>query len=1171
MATKSIREKYKQHDLRTHIYELPDTYAGSQESTSVEMYIFDDNEKKLVKRIITYIPVIYKCFDEIIVNALDQITRVSMENKPGSKPVKTIKVNVDKQSGYIEVMNDGDGIEIEKHPDQKMYVPEMIFGNLLTSANYDKSEEKVIGGKNGVGAKLANIFSKEFIVETLDHRKKKRYIQRFHNNMLERDAPEIEAAPKAAPFTKIRFLPDYARFGLSGLTDDMYELFRKRTMDACACTDANVSIFFNEEKIPYKSFETYVDLYLGCKDDHPRVYEKVNDRWEVVATYSPSSQFEHVSFVNGINTFRGGKHVDYITNQVTKKLAQMISTKKKKEVKPQHIRDNMFLFVKSTIVNPSFDSQTKEFMTTETKNFGSKCELSDKFFDKLYKTGITEKAVSLTDFHDTKKLSKTDGKKTSRVIIPNLDDAAKAGTKDSHDCTLILTEGLSARTMAISGLSVVGREKYGVFPLRGKILNVRDVKADRIYNNQEISHLKKILGLEQGKEYKDLSSLRYGRIMALTDSDDDGFHIKGLLFNVFQSLWPSLFKQQGFLTSMLTPIVKATNKQLKQTLSFYSSADFERWRENTDQRGWSCKYYKGLGTSKEDEAKEYFKEMKQVIYKYDGQTSDASIDLAFNSKRADDRKKWLMEYDRNAILDYAETEVPYSDFIHKELKHFSNRDLERSIPNICDGLKESTRKILYTCFKRGLTKNEIRVAQLAGSVSELTAYHHGEASLQKAIIGMAQIFVAANNINLLQPNGQFGTRLQGGQDAASPRYIHTLLSPLAMSVFREEDQCILKYRDDDGLQIEPEYYIPIIPMVLVNGAIGIGTGFSTSIPCYNPSDLIECCFLAVKALDEAVGDIRSEPATAFKDDLSRAYDTLMSFDMPSIHPWYLGFRGTIVLDKEHTYASRGVYTWLTDTMVEITELPINIWTDDFKDMLDNYLLSNHEYLKDYENHSTAKNVKFILKFTAAAKKHYDKTGSFEKDFKLSSTKQLSMRNQHLYDSQGKIQKYHDISEIVREWACVRIKAYFDRKQYLLEQMRKEFVIVSAKVKFIREIIAGDVVVMNRPQSDVENQLRTREYPPHPDDEANPYQYLVRMPIYQLTKEKKEALEKEAEDLKAKMEGLQATPIQHIWKKELEELKAEWEGFHRTVLEDYEADLNGESVGTGGKKKRVMKK
>uniref|UniRef100_A0A6C0CT18 DNA topoisomerase (ATP-hydrolyzing) n=1 Tax=viral metagenome TaxID=1070528 RepID=A0A6C0CT18_9ZZZZ len=1163
---KDIQEKYKKHELRDHIYQLPDTYIGSVERTILKTWLYDPINKRMIEKEIEYVPGLYKIYDEILVNAIDQSSRLKAEVKAGKKdvkPLKQIHIDIDRKTGIIEVINDGDGIDIEKHASyNNVWIPELIFGELLTSTNYDPEQEKLWGGKNGYGAKLANIFSDEFIIETVDHRRSLIYKQRFYENMKKRETAKVKTSTKS-PYTKIRFLPDYARFGLDGLTDDLYDLFRKRAYDACATTDSTVSVYFNDEKLEAKDFEKYADLYIGNKDERPRAYESCSDRWEVIATYSESGQFEQISFVNGINTLRGGKHVEYLTNQITKKLSEMASSKKKKEVKPQHIKDNLTIIVKAYIVNPAFDSQTKETLTTQASKFGSKCDLSDKFFDKLYKTGIVEKAVSLTEFHEKKKVAKTDGKKTARVLIPKLDDANRAGTKDSINCTLILTEGDSAKTMAIAGLSVIGRDYYGVFPLRGKILNVKDANLKKIAENEEITNLKKIIGLEQGKDYKDLSSLRYGRIMIMTDQDHDGSHIKGLLFNVFQSIWPSLYKTERFLTSMLTPIIKVTHTN-GEKISFYSITDFENWRKATEKtaiglRPWTIKYYKGLGTSTANEAKDYFRDMKVTEYVYTGKTSDENLDLAFNKKRADDRKSWLMKYNRETILDYSQMKIPYEEFVNKDLIHFSNRDLERSIPSLCDGLKESTRKIMYGCFKRRLFNKEIKVAQLSGYISEVSAYHHGETSLQQAIIGMAQNFVGTNNIHLMQPIGQFGTRIQGGSDSASARYIHTLLTEMARKIFRQEDNPILNRMEDDGKPIEPEYYIPILPLVLVNGGIGIGTGFSTNIPQHNPSDVIDQCMKIIEALN------KQEPIQT-KEDIESMYKVIDKTRLGSIQPWYLGFKGTITPGKEGTYQSRGVWKWLDDQILEITELPIGTWTEDYKEYLIAMIANNSPILKDFENHYTDKNVRFILKFYPGVRPGVEL--NLETEFKLVSSKNLSMNNIHLYSEAGSVQKYKDTQEIIKEWSKVRLLKYYERKKYQLKELDNKYKLVSSKVRFIQEIIDKQLHIMNRMEKEVEAELTERGYPKlveriQADDEdetpeqvakqvAN-YDYLINMPIRQLTFEKKQELEKEAQRLDMMIKELKTKTIQQIWKEELEDLESIWETYRKEMEYQYEND------------------
>ena len=1183
-AAKKVEDKYKKYELLEHILALPDTYIGSIEPQKITSYIYDEETKKMVVDELTYIPGLLKIFDEVIVNAIDHCMRLRADEEKGKediKHVKNIKVTIDKATGRITIMNDGNGVDIKKHSSYgDLWIPELIFGELLTSTNYDKGEEKIWGGKNGYGSKLTNIFSKEFSIETIDHYTKKIYTQTFSNNMTARTTAEVKASSKV-PYTQISFIPDYERFGMKNMSDDIYKLFNRRVIDACATTPKEVSVYFNGEKLMIKDFEKYCELFLD-KKEQPFVYEAVGERWEVVASISSSGSFEFLSFVNGINTIKGGKHIEYITNMITKNLVDMTLSKKKKAVKAQHIKDNLFVFVKALIVNPSFDSQSKETLTTPVAKFGSKCELSEKFYDKLFKIGIVDKALSITEFYDKKKLVKTDGKKISRIIVPKLDDANLAGTKDSAACTLILTEGDSAKTMAVAGLSIIGRDKYGVFPLRGKILNVKDATLQKITDNTEITAIKKILGLEQNKKYTDLSQLRYGSIMIMTDQDHDGSHIKGLIFNIFQSMWHELYEISGFLTSMLTPIIKATNSRGNEIIEFYNMSDYERWGETDVAKNgsWKIKYYKGLGTSNDQEAKEYFKNMKKITYKYD-KDADEVIDLAFNKKRADDRKEWLANYDKDNVLDYTNLEVDFKTFVDKDLIHFSNRDLQRSINHICDGLKESTRKILFACFKRKLYTNEVKVAQLSGYVSEVSAYHHGENSLQQAIVGMAQIYVGTNNINLLSPNGQFGSRCQGGQDASSARYIFTLLTKLTKLIFKEEDNNTLTYQDDDGQQIEPEFYIPVIPMILVNGGIGIGTGYSTNIPQFNPSEIIAACKFICTAIKLAGLDGDTE------DGMDNIYETIDILDIDDLVPYYLGFNGTIKKSENNSYISKGIYKWIDGETLEITELPIGTWTEDYKEFLENMITNGLNNLKYIENHYTSKNVKFILHFNANVRETFE--DKFEQLFKMSSSKNLSINNIHLFNKNGAIQKYDNTTEIIKEWSKTRILKYIERKAYQIKILEKDFLLLSAKIRFIIDVISGNIQIMNKKLTDIAKRLIELKYPRiNTDTGANivvagnidndasddasdgrdssdatdgnkdikDFNYLLKMPISQLTYDRKIILEKEVDALNTNLKNLRDSRIEDLWMSDLVELENAWEEHRDIVLKEYDNDRKG---------------
>lgn len=1123
MDLQDIKDKYKKLDHAEHVLSRPGMYIGSIEEDVYNTWIFDEKENSMVKKEIKVVPGLYKIYDEILVNAIDHSIRLKTqkEKDPSVILVKNIRIEINRDEGIIKITNDGDGIAVQRHPDHGIYIPELIFGNMLTSTNYNDTDDRIIGGQNGIGAKACNIFSKQFILETVDHRSKTLYKQEFLHNMTIKNEPMIKSCGKK-PYTSITFLPDYAQFNLTGLSEDMYSLFVKRAYDVCALTDVNVNVFFNNKKLEYKNFEKYVDLYLGVKADRFRVYEKVNERLEVIVTNSTNMGFDQVSFVNGIWTMRGGKHTEYIANTISQLLCECVAKKRKQtDMKPQHIKNFMMIFVRATIPNPTFDSQSKDLLTTPVTKFGFKIEFTSKLIEKLYKSEIINNALALSEVNAQKTLKKTDGKKSTRIKgLVKLDDANFAGSAKSKDCTLILTEGDSAKSMAVCGLSEVGRDFYGVFPLRGKLLNVKDVTIKKLLENEEIQNIKKIMGLESGKEYSSVDELRYGKILIMSDQDHDGAHIRGLIINLFQTLWPSLFKYPNFITSLLTPILKVTHRSTKQQISFYNQIDFMQWYQaTTNPSCWDVKYYKGLGTSTEKEAKEYFKQMNKVSYEYTD-TCDNKLELAFNKRKASDRKTWLENYNSSSSLQYqsGSITITYNDFIDKELIHFSVYDVKRSIPSVVDGLKPSQRKILYSCFKRNLIK-EIKVSQLAGYVSENAAYHHGEASLHGAIICMAQDFVGSNNINLLRPNGQFGSRVMGGKDASQPRYIYTELQPIVFDIFRKDDNDTLTYLQDDGEQVEPEYYVPVIPMALVNSCLGIGTGFSTFIPSYNPKDIIH----ALNRLIISKGDTTS---------------------LPALTPWYRGFKGRIeLIDGKTTYASYGCYTFPFPNVAEITELPIGIWTEDYKTFLEDYIEKNPKVLKDYKSYYTTQHVRFHLHFHVG---ELDKVkDNFEKEFKLVN-KNLTTSNMHLFDPKGCIKKYDSVAEILVEYYYIRLRFYELRKNIKIKHLENHMDKVASRVRFISKVCSGEISVMNSKKIELEKQLEALDF--LKQDES--YNYLLNIPVFHLTLEKQEQLCQELDMLERELDTYKSTSIEELWLNELEILETKYDD----MIAEYEQKM-----------------
>ena len=841
MSETKLAKQYQKKSDREHVLDNPDTYTGSMEATEYSTYVYDDATDSIVAKELTMIPGLYKLFDEGAVNCRDHQVRQQQAFEkcvPNTFQVKHIDFDI-AEDGTITMYNDGNGIDVAEHPEHKLWIPEMIFGHLRTSTNYDKTQKKIVGGKNGFGFKLVLIWSTWGRVETVDHVRGLKYIQEFENNLTVRHPPKITKC-RSKPYTSVSFRPDFKRLGIDGFSPDMLALFKRRIYDIAAVTDKKVTVKFNGTALPVKHFQQYVDMYIGSKSDTKRIYESSNDRWEYAVCMAPKEEFTQVSFVNGIFTSKGGKHVDYLLNTIVRKLSAYIKSKKKIDVKSSTIKEQIMLFVRCDIENPTFDSQTKDYMTTPYSKFGSSCDVSDKFIEKVAKMGVMDAACALTEVKENKAAKKTDGSKTKTVRgIPKLVDANMAGTKDSKDCTLLLVEGDSAKAGVVSGLSQEDRNWFGVYPLRGKLFNVRDQSTNRIAANKEITDIKQILALETGKKYTAASAgekLRYGKVLFLTDQDLDGTHIKGLCINMFESEWASLIQVPDLFGFMNTPILKA--RKGSQEVMFYNDGEYEAWKEENDLRGWKIKYYKGLGTSTAKEFREYFENKKVVMFNCSGAECRDRIDMVFNKKRAGDRKTWLENYDRDDFMDTSLEEVTYGDFIDKEMIHFSKYDCDRSIPNLMDGLKTSQRKILFAAFKRKLV-HEIKVAQFSGYVSEHSGYHHGEQSLNGAIVNMAQNFVGSNNINLFLPNGQFGTRLQGGSDSASERYIFTALANMARIIFRTDDDKVLRYLEDDGTPVEPDWYAPIIPMILVNGSKGIGTGFSCDIPPFNPSQIIQ--------------------------------------------------------------------------------------------------------------------------------------------------------------------------------------------------------------------------------------------------------------------------------------------------------------------------------------------
>lgn len=1111
-----------------------------------------------------------------------------------------------------------------------VYVPELIFGHLLTSDNYDDSDARVTGGRNGFGAKLTNVFSKKFKVDVIDSFTKKQFKMVWENNMSKHTPPDISAASSKTNQVKVTFWPDLAKFRVPCFESGLLSLLKKRVRDVAGTVGVRVTL--NGVRINVGNFKEYVNLYflkpkhlrsdpnsdgasppdlsvegssevLSDRDDVRRkkvkvkseelvgqmveglvkIHEKVNARWEIVVSQS-DGQFQQVSFVNSICTSRGGTHVQHVIDPIVQAVLKKVQVKNKGgiEIKAHNVRNHIWLFVNCLIVNPTFDSQTKETLTLRPSSFGSTCTVSDKTIQAVVKSPITESVLLWAQTKqqvDLKRIMKSGPSSRARILgVPKLEDANDAGGKFSHLCTLILTEGDSAKTSCVAGLSVVGRDRFGVFPLRGKVLNVRDASFKALTENKEIQNILTITGLDVGKKIQDPKSLRYGSIMIMTDQDHDGSHIKGLLINLLQHYWPDLLKRPGFLKEFVTPIVKVSRGSSK--LPFFTIPEYEAWKKaNRNGKGWKIKYYKGLGTSDDREFKEYFSNLNEhsLQFKYSGPEDFEAIDMAFNAKRAEDRKNWIQSFEEGTYLDHRDKTVSFSDFVNKELVLFSKYDTERSIPSVMDGWKPGQRKVLFGVFKRGLTTAEMKVAQLASYVADVSCYHHGEESLASTIVGMAQNFVGSNNVNVLEPCGQFGSRKEGGKDASATRYIYTKLSVVARALFVAEDEDLLHYHNEEGRVIEPRWFVPVIPTVLVNGSEGIGTGWSSSVPNYDPLVIIA----NLRAF------IAGEPMT------------------PMI-PNYRGFRGRIEPNsKSKGFDSVGIIEKLNETTLHISELPVKMWTQPYKEFLEDLMLTGVEAeqaaasrgnraktvakgkakagarrggggeraapkpslitIQDFRDNCTHDSISFTVRLEPSMMTIAESEG-FEKVFKL--RKAIGVTNMTLFSPEGHVQRYETELDILREFAKVRLDFYHRRRRHMINVMEKELCLISNKMRFILEVVEGQLVIAKRTKAniyedlklhgfetleqieakfDTKNPTREGEVPDdgvvvekrvdEDDGDDMNYNYLLSISLWGLTFEKVESLRKQRQSKATMLEDFKRKSAEDLWEEDLRNLES----------------------------------
>ncbi len=615
MSESSYLGKVKKLSEVEHILKRPARYVGSTSQETTRQFLLSGD--RVVKREVVFVPATLKIFDEIITNSVD------FSKTPEGAHMKTINVDVNSMLGTISVYDDG-GIPVLFHEEYQKWVPEMLLGEVRAGTNFDDASDSEAAGQNGEGAALTNIFSTEFKVETSDGKKRLEVV--FTNNMRDKTEARITSSPLR--YTRITYVPDQEALNFD-FDADFLELLRMRTYEIAAVAP-HLKVSFNGKLIDFNSFEDYVKLFTS---DY--VFEQVG-KWDVaIAKATDEDGFEHRSFVNSTNTYTGGTHIEYVMEQVIAGIRTHIEKKTKQKLKPADIKNQLRLFVNCTINNPRYNSQTKDNLVTPVSQYGAAYKVSEKFVKKLIASDIVKEIIEWAEKRMRAELL-AEARAAAKAAANDLFEVVKyepANSNDPSEKILILTEGDSAANPIITARDP---NVHGVFPTKGASISAMSNDLKKIVNNDEVKNICRILGVTVGRKLNP-EDLRYGKVLIATDADLDGTHILGLLTCLFWVYWPDFIKE-GRLLYLKTPVMKAITK--KGTLEFFTVPEYEKWAAEGIKH--EHVYLKGLGSNEISDFERYLRDPKYMDAIEIVDEADAeALDLAFNPKRADDRKVWM--------------------------------------------------------------------------------------------------------------------------------------------------------------------------------------------------------------------------------------------------------------------------------------------------------------------------------------------------------------------------------------------------------------------------------------------------------------------------------------------------------------------------------------------------
>lgn len=1201
MADRKIRTERKAEDYKTktdkkHVYDIPDTYIGSTDPEDRTEILLDYTSEpmKLVHSKISISRGIERLYLEVLANAGDN---ADSSRRYGINP-GSIDVRMDKQ--WIHVRNGGATIPIEmsaEEPDK--YIPDIIFGQLRSSSNYDANVIRMGCGKNGFGSKLVNIFSKHFVVQIADPKNKVKYTGVWKENMEEGPNRKIEMYSENDAYVQVSWLLDFERFGITEYPDEAFLLFARNLADfSLTC---KIPVSFNERVMNFSNIQDYARMFWeehecenaiyhcewpGFSKDNPNGILPVGIKPNTLQKQiSAAVKAEHIplvemlilytpengtcfSYVNGLLTAEGGAHVNEVYAELSAHIINAVNTavanskRKTKDEVPmpklniEDVKRHISIVLNCRLPDTKYSSQSKTKLASPKPHIF----FPNDVIKRIEKWDLSARLYATLEAKMFNLLKKTNGNRSKHLVLESGEDANDAGTDKSSQCILYLVEGKSASAYPKKRIVMTpgGKDLSGWFPLRGKFMNVRNAHLLRVAANKEVKAIKEMMGLREGVDYtkiENLITLRYGYVLICTDADSDGSHIASLLINYFDQYYPGLL-QAGRIGLLRTPVVRIMSKSGQILHRFYTTGEYEKWEKENVKDGVMPKgmerpvYFKGLGKSDDFEIKDDLTTAPVVTVIYD-EAAGSSLNVAFGRGEADTRKEWIAkwrEVSNVQDITFEGTGVHrkqnITDYINHELVEYTKDALFRAIPSMDDGLKRSHRQALYAAlehFRYGRKTELMGVSRFANYAANLTNYHHGETSMCDTVVKMTQDYIGSNNLPFFEGKGQFGTRSAMGDDAASPRYLSMNLPKYASLLYDEEAiQCVPK-RVIEGDEVEPIFLPAIIPMHLVNGAMGIATGYSTFIPNHNYYDVINW-------LKERCSGVENPNNGKI------------------LKPWYRGFKGEISfvdasredigengapldrkiqveedeeIEEENdvdgihiamkptglSIRTRGIFKIgqtkeRTDLVIE--ELPIGVPIINYRKWLE--LQVKEKMIQDFRDNSTTEEPKFTVK-------GYNVSNRVNVTYKMIHLdRYLSLTNITLIDSNGYPTKFEHTTQILEIYFRRLIDLYGKVKHRRMVDIRAKIEDLTYRIRFILAVIENRIVIQRRKKVDIIADMQ-KEQPPIPE------KYLGLVKLTELTQEEVESAYEEIRKLTELYHVTEKLTPQQLWLDRLNALEA----------------------------------